>query len=377
VKLVIERDHALKALSHVQSIARGKGAVPILANVKLDAGPGGLTFTANNTNIQASDCARAEVQMAGATTVDASALFNIVRAWPSGGQVAMEIQEDGRLAVRCARSRYLLTTLPAVDFPVFAALDDGRGGMIERDVLARLLTRTRFACAQEETKYLMTGVWLHTTEDDAPSRLIAVATDKVSMAVAEAPAPAGFVLSPGVLVPAIAADEITRLLGSADDYVELRFSKSLFELRCGTTEIVGKLLDLQGNGWFDWPIAFKQGEQFAAQLDTDLMQACIGRVLLVSDDKLRTVDMAFGTGSLELFAKAEQGGSHLSESIDIGWDAPDRSIRVNAKKLKDILGHIEGESAVFHVPDIALNAIMVTDSADAACRYMIIQHRGT
>lgn len=377
MKLTIERDHALKALSHVQSVAKGKGSIPILANVKLEAGTGGLVFTANNGDIQASDSARAEVHTAGATTVDARRLFDIVRAYPSGGQVAMEIHADSRLAVRCAQSRFLLSTLPATDFPVFAGLDDGQGGMIERDVLSRLLSRTRFACSQLDTQYLMSGIWLHTTNDDDPARLIAIGTDKVSMALAEAPAPEGFTLSPGVLLPAVAADEITRLLGSADDYVELRFTRTLFELRCGATEIVGKLLDLGGTEWLNWPAAFKQGDQFEARIDTDLMQACISRVLLVTDDKLRTVDMAFGAGSLSLSARAEQGDSHLSEDIGVAYDAPDRAIRVNAKKIKDVLSHVQGETATFYVPDTAGAAIVITDSADAGCRFVVVQHRGS
>lgn len=376
MKLTIERDHALKALSHVQSVAKGKGSIPILSHVKLDAREGGLTFTANNGDVQASDTARAEVQAASATTVDAARLFGIIRAYPSGGQVSMEVQDDTRLAVRCAKSRYLLSTLPAEDFPVFANLEAGQGGMIEREALSRLLTRTRFACSQLDTQYLMTGIWLHTTQDDAPARLLAIGTDRVSLALAEAPAPEGFAVSPGVLLPAGAADEITRLLGSADDWVELRFTRTLFELTCGSTEIVGKLLDLQGSDWLNWPAAFNQGEQFAAKIDTDLMQACIGRVLLASDDKLRTVDMAFGPGGLSLDARAEGGDIHLSESIDIDYDAPGRAIRVNAKKVKDVLGHIQGDFATFHVPDKAGDPVLITDSKDAAVRYVVVQHRG-
>lgn len=376
MKLLIERDHALKALSHVQSVAKGKGSVPILANVKLDARDGGLTFTANNTDIQASDTARADVSEAGATTVDASRLFGIIRAYPSGGQVKLEVQPDSRLAVACGKSRYLLATLPAEDFPVFAGLEDGQGGMIERDVLSRLLTRTRFACSQLDTQYLMTGIWLHTTDDDGPARLLAIGTDKVSMALAETPAPEGFTVSPGVLLPGAAADEITRLLGSADDFVELRFTRTLFELTCGPTEIVGKLIDLNGTGWLNWPAAFDQGDQFAAKIDTDLMQACIGRVLLASDDKLRTVDMAFGDGALTLDAQAEGGEVCLSEAIDVDYDASRRSIRVNAKKIKEVLGHIQGDFATFHVPDKAGNAVLITDSKDAGCKYVVVQHRG-
>lgn len=376
MKLIIERDHALKALSHVQSVAKGKGSIPILAHVKLDACDGGLTITANNNDIQASDTARAEVGEPGATTVDAARLFGIIRAYPSGGQVKMEVQPDSRLAVACAKSRYLLSTLPAEDFPVFASLEAGQGGMIERDVLSRLLSRTRFACSQLDTQYLMTGIWLHTTNDDGPARLLAIGTDKVSMALAEAPAPDGFTIAPGVLLPANAADEITRLLSSADDFVELRFTRTLFELTCGPTEIVGKLLDLQGSEWLNWPAAFNQGDQFAAKIDTDLMQACIGRVLLASDDKLRTVDMSFGDGGLSLDARAEGGDIHLSESIDIDYAAPDRSVRVNAKKIKDVLGHIQGDFATFHVPDKAGNAILITDSKDTGCKYVVVQHRG-
>ena len=55
----------------------------------------------------------------------------------------------------------------------------------------RLIDKTRFAISTEETRYYLTGIYLHTVVEAGRTLLRAVATDGHRLALAEMPAPEG------------------------------------------------------------------------------------------------------------------------------------------------------------------------------------------
>ena len=59
---------------------------------------------------------------AGATTVPAHVIYDIVRKLPDGAQVSLETTGDiGQMLIRSGRSRFTLQALPESDFPDLAA----------------------------------------------------------------------------------------------------------------------------------------------------------------------------------------------------------------------------------------------------------------
>lgn len=375
MKLVIERDAALKALGRVHGIVKSKNTIPILSNIKLEAGATTLCLTTNNLEQQASDSVAAQVESPGATTVEARRLFDIVRAFPSGGQVALEFLEgDSRLIVKCGRSRYQLATLPAGDFPQFPCLERAVGGALERDLLKRLLQRTRFAMSADDTRYLLNGVYLHVLQSEGELWLTAAATDGKSLAEAMARAPATFEELPAIILPAPAVDEVQRLLADAGEQIEIYATSTLFELRCGSAELTTKVID---GAYPDYRKVIPKTNTVTLPLDVDLMQACIARVLLVCDDKDRSVRFGLAPESLSLSARSAEGASQVTEEIGVTYDGPPCDLGFNAKRVKDLLAVITGESAVFAFgADPKSEPALITDSADPDCRFVLTLHRG-
>ena len=83
MKLTIERAVLLKALSHVQSVVERRNTIPILSNLKLEAGDGKLSLNATDMDLDIIDQVDAEVSTLGATTAPAQTLYEIVRKLPA------------------------------------------------------------------------------------------------------------------------------------------------------------------------------------------------------------------------------------------------------------------------------------------------------
>jgi DNA polymerase-3 subunit beta len=99
MKATIERATLLKGLGHVHSVVERRNTIPILSNVLIEGREGGgLRLMATDLDLQINETVEASVSEAGATTVPAHTLFDIVRKLPEGSQVELSAAE-GRLSV--------------------------------------------------------------------------------------------------------------------------------------------------------------------------------------------------------------------------------------------------------------------------------------
>ncbi|MFT7310990.1 MAG: DNA polymerase-3 subunit beta, partial [Paracoccaceae bacterium] len=121
MKISIERGNLLKAVSQAQSVVERRNTIPILANVLIEADGDTVSFRATDLDIEVVDKAPAQVERAGATTVSAVMLHEIVRKLPDGALVKLtDDGASGRLTIEAGRSNFSLATLPREDFPVMA-----------------------------------------------------------------------------------------------------------------------------------------------------------------------------------------------------------------------------------------------------------------
>ena len=164
----------MKSLGHVQSVVERRNTIPILSNVLIEAeeGGGSLRLMATDLDLQVDEHVPAQVSQAGATTVSAHTLFDIVRKLPEGSQVEITAA-DGKMQVVAGRARFNLSTLPRDDFPVIAEGDLPTRFEMPAATLRQIIDKTRFAISSEETRYYLMGIFLHIADD----RLKAAATD--------------------------------------------------------------------------------------------------------------------------------------------------------------------------------------------------------
>jgi hypothetical protein len=188
------RDHTTilhgvrKAVSQAQSVVERRNTIPILANVLIEAEGGHVSFRATDLDIEVVDRAPAMVDRAGATTVSAVLLHEIIRKLPDGALVSLaDDPRTGRLTVEAGRSSFQLTTLAREDFPVMASSEYQTSFTAKAGVLKRLFEKSKFAVSTEETRYYLNGVYFHVADGDGGRVLRCVATDGHRLARIDTP----------------------------------------------------------------------------------------------------------------------------------------------------------------------------------------------
>src|SRR5689334_10375743 len=109
--------HALLERTH--TVADKKSAVPVLANVLLDAADGKLRVAATDLYLSISGACNVETLTAGAVAAPAKDLFERVRAMPEG-PVQITVDKDCKVTVKAVGQarRYTMHGLRGSDFPL-------------------------------------------------------------------------------------------------------------------------------------------------------------------------------------------------------------------------------------------------------------------
>ncbi len=344
MKISIERAALLKAVSQAQSVVERRNTIPILANVLMEAEGNNLRFRATDLDIEVVDRADAMVERAGATTVSAVMLHEIVRKLPDGALVTLSDDgAAGRLTVEAGRSNFSLATLPKEDFPVMATSEYTSNFSAPAAMLRRLFDKSKFAISTEETRYYLNGVYMHVSEADGGKVLRCVATDGHRLARIDADLPQGAADMPGVIVPRKTVGELRKLLD--DDEAEIAVSVSETKIRFATPDITltSKVID----GTFpDYTRVIPQGNTRKLEVDAAEFAKAVDRVATVSSERSRAVKLTLGEDKLVLSVNAPDSGA-AEEELAVAYGDERLEIGFNAKYLLEIASQVDRENAVF------------------------------
>ncbi|MDP5360096.1 MAG: DNA polymerase III subunit beta [Paracoccaceae bacterium] len=314
MKFSIERAALLKAVAQAQSVVERRNTIPILANVLIEAEGDTVQFRATDLDIEVVDRAPAKVERAGATTVAAVTLNEIVRKLPDGALVTLsEDGASGRLSIEAGRSNFSLATLPKEDFPVMASSEYAANFSAPAPVLRRLFDKSKFAISTEETRYYLNGVYFHIAESDG-----------------------GKVLRKTV-------GELRKLLD--DDDMQIAVSVSETKIRFATPDIMltSKVID----GTFpDYTRVIPQGNTRKLEVDASEFARAVDRVATVSSERSRAVKLSLDEDRLILSVNAPDSGA-AEEELAVAYSDERLEIGFNAKYLLEIASQVDRENAVF------------------------------
>lgn len=371
MKVTLERAALLRALGHVHRVVERRTTIPILSNVLLKASGDTLLLKATDLDLEVIERLGAEVGQAGGTTLPAHTLYDIVRKLPDGAQVSLQTAGDaGQLELRSGRSRFTLQALPESDFPDLGAGEATHRFALPASDLKRLIEKTQFAISNEETRYYLNGIFLHTTEVDGHSVLRAVATDGHRLARIEIPAPTGSTGMPGVIVPRKAVAEIQKLVEDGSAEVAIELSATKIRLTIGEVVLTSKLID----GTFpDYGRVIPANNDKMLTVDRAPFAAAVDRVSTISSERGRAVKLAVADGKLVLSVTNPDSGAAVEE-LDVDYEAAALDIGFNARYLLDITAQLDSDTALFKLADPG-SPTLILDRDGAAALYVLMPMR--
>lgn len=376
MQLHLERNSLLKALSKVQAIVERKHTIPILANVKIECEGDAITLAATDMDIAVREVLSIIGHpSSGAITVPVHTLHEIVRKLPDGSQIELLYEEDGnsQIVIKGGFSRFTLPCLPAEEFPNFEISQAINQFDIDGNILQTLLNKTKHAISYEETRYYLTGTYLHIEKSENTAVLRAVATDTHRLAKAETMMPHGADNMPGIILPRKTSFELIRLLEGHNGDVNVQISANKATFVIGSTILTSKLVD----GKFpDYNAVIPIGNDKMLEVSARELARAVDLVISVSADKTRAVRLNIEPGKLTISANSEANGNASgSEMLEINYAGSPVNIGFNARYVLDALSTIEGVNVKFSIGDEG-GAVIAQDADDSSCLHILMPMQG-
>lgn len=371
MRITLERSNLLKSLNHVHRVVERRNTIPILSNVLLRAEGQSLSMKATDLDLEVTEATPANIEQAGATTVPAHLLYEIVRKLSDGAEVLLSTNPDGAsMTVASGRSKFSLQCLPEQDFPDLTTGSFSHSFKLKASDLKMLIDRTQFAISTEETRYYLNGIYLHTIEADGKLKLRAVATDGHRLARADVEAPSGSEGMPGIIIPRKTVGELQKLVDNPDLTVSLEVSDAKIRFNIGEIVMTSKLID----GTFpDYQRVIPQANDKEMRVDCQTFARAVDRVSTISSERGRAVKLAIGDGHLMLTVNNPDSGS-ATEEVAVGYESDAMEIGFNAKYLLDITAQLSGEEAIFLLAD-AGSPTLIRDTAGDDALYVLMPMR--
>ncbi|MDR1027199.1 MAG: DNA polymerase III subunit beta [Rickettsiales bacterium] len=353
------RQALVSALGHMQSIIEKRNTLPILSNVKIEAGAD-LVLTATNVDLELIEHVAADVLSGGAITIPVQMFYDLVRKLPEDAEIKVKLSDAGEFVVSSGRSVFKFQTMPADNFPMMVAPTAVVKFQMNTDDLARLINQTKFAIPADDVRYHLGGIYFHI--DD--KKLTAVATDSQRLALCSMPAPAGAEAMPSVILPRRLVAEVANLLGDVkvdDVVVELSDTKARFTI--GAATLTSKLVDAQ---YPNYKIVIPKNNEKIATMNTKQFVHAIDLVSAASSDKTKTVQLGFSMNKLVASVSSKDDGNSVSgaEELDIEYNSDDSfQILFNLRFLLDIANQVDGGDKVSLAMQDALSPTLIRSAA--------------
>lgn len=350
MKFVISREALLKPLSLVGGVVERRQTLPILANVLLVLEGDCLSLT--GTDLEVELIGRTTVddsKESGEVTVPARKLMDICKSLPEGCDIEVAVEEN-RAVVRSGRSRFVLSTLPAGDFP---NIEDGIGNQkftIKQGELKRLIDRTGFAMAQQDVRYYLNGMlW-----ELSSKQLRVVATDGHRLAMCTLETNLGVDGDVQVILPRKGVIEVSRLL--QDESAEIHVVVGTNHLRATTDDFTftSKLVD----GKFPeyQRVLPKMSDKMVLGSRAELKQA-FTRTAILSNEKYRGVRLILSDGNLQIMANNPEQ-EEAEETVTVDYQGDSLEVGFNVSYLLDVLSVINGDTVKISLSDPNSSALL-------------------
>lgn len=229
MRVSVLQENLAKGLSIVGRAVASRSTLPVLSNILLETDQSQLKLAAMNMEIGINCWIGAMIEEEGATTVPARLLSDFVNSLPKE-RIDLDLQvRNQSLHLHCTRYEANIKGIDAAEFPIIPThrRDIGAPNIeVPPAKLRRMIEQVAFAAAADESRPTLTGVYTRFDGD----RLTMAATDGFRLAVRttmlEEPMPAAL----GVIIPARALSELSRILGAVelgeDDGVDITVTEA-------------------------------------------------------------------------------------------------------------------------------------------------------
>jgi len=348
----IKRSDLLPCLQCVSGNIDRRQTLPILSNLLFDIKPN--SFSVTTTDMEVELVVEAEVKLEQNTrfTLPARKLLDICRSLPDDSELEFNIKDE-KARIRSGKSRFVLATLPAQEYPVIDITEETIDFSLSHNKLTQLLENTQFAMAQQDVRYYLNGLMLEISSGS----LKAVATDGHRLAFDETDIETSSSEDRQIIIPRKGVTELIRLLQASKNEANIRVSKNHIQATSGKLSFTSKLID----GKFpDYQRVIPELSETTVLADREKLRNTLARVSILSNEKYKGIKMIFSKDTLRILAHNPEK-EEAEEEASVDYQGEEMEIGFNVSYLIDALTAISDKKVKLSVLNPNSSCLIVSE----------------
>lgn len=337
MKVTIQRAALLKPLQMISGVVERRQTLPILSNVLVTAKDNLLSLTATDLEIELIGTAVPdEITEPGTITVSARKLLDICRALPEDAVLQFVLEGD-HMVLRSGRSRFLLTTLPARDFPT---IEDGSFTTeftLAQAKLKKLISKIYFAMGQQDVRHYLNGALF----DISQGTMTCVATDGHRLAYSTLrDDDVTLERQIKIILPRKSVLELMRLLDAAsENTIHICVGDNHFRVKSSDFAFTSKLVNAQ---YPDYDKLIPRTIHNTATAGREALKQALTRASILSNEKFRGVRLQWDQDTLRIVANNPEQ-EEAEEVIHLTYQGNGMEIGFNVAYLLDVVSTITSD----------------------------------
>jgi DNA polymerase-3 subunit beta len=338
MKVRVNQDKFSKMLGLITGVVPTTSSIPVLSNLLLETCAGNLKVSATDLDISVISLVECEVLSEGSITVAAKRLQEIVRELP-GDEVELVV-EGTRIGISSGRANFRMMGMEKDQFPRVPDLEKVDRIKISGDALDKMIRRSVYAVAKDDTRPVLSGVlW-----ELAPDQLAMVGTDGHRLARMGITGEFPVKEAAGVIVPPKALNQVLRLI-AGDREVGIAIDKAFVGFFVGETTVYTRRIE----GTFpNYTQVIPKSNQSILTADRNELMNSARRVALLADSKTHKVKMHLSKNGVKLTASTPDLGE-AEEELPASYTGEDMVIGYNASYVLDVLKSTDSEEVKFEL----------------------------
>lgn len=355
MKAVIAKNDLVSLIGKIQNVVSTKPSIPILANILIEAANGQIIVSGTDLTVSMRCYMDATVIEEGSIALPARRFFQLVREL-TASQVKISTQANEIAEITTGTSIFKVNGMNKAEFPALPDLKGSPEATFTCTSLREMLSKTAFAAAREDSRYMLNGVLLQINAQQTTF----IGTDGKRLARAISPVLVDASVRGSYVIPLKAVEEMAKMLEGGDAKATISLSSDKIALECGQLTLITKLL----SGQFpDVERVIPSTLAYQFSIHREELMTLLRQVSLFTAENANSVRFTFEPGQLHLSAtNSEIGEGRVSMPVD--FSGPRLEIAFNPFFLLDILRHSKDETVRIGLND-AHNPGLITDSTQA------------
>lgn len=340
MKARISQEDLLKGIQTVYPVIPAKSTLPVLSYLLLDGRKDQLRLAGTDLEVGITTSVAVEIQEEGTVAVPAKRFHDLIKELPAG-TLHLNARKNHHVSLESERAQFKISGIAGEEFPPPPGVNGSDSLRIGQDVLETMLSLTAFSAAKDESRPMLAGV-LFVTEG---SRLRLVSTDGRRMALVERETQSAPQKDHQVTVPGKTIAELRRLLGEGKS-VEIHIKENQIAFDVGPTRLLSQLI---AEPFPDYQRVIPKECPQKLSIHRERMLQAIRRVALWTTADSPSVRLDLKPDELILSKQTAEIGD-AREQVEARYSGRELSVGFNPAYLIDVLKALPHSEVEFEMP---------------------------